>query len=182
MIIENVKGEKMKYKDKLWKLIDENGILIVPEGIKYINALAFENCKKLKKVIFPNSLVSIGMFAFSFCTNLKEVILNEGLKKIDMEAFENCIKLKEIIIPKSVTIIKENPFIGCKNLKSIIVNKDNSFYDSRDDSNAIIKTKINKLISGCSKTKIPSSVTILGEDSFSYMNIKSIKIPSSIKK
>ena len=171
----------MKYIG-LHKLIDENGVLIVPEGTKYIQSFALQHCAKLKKVILPNSLISIGMSAFDFCYNLKEVIFNEGLKKIDEEAFDTCSKLKSIVIPSTVEIIKGNPFLGCGNLKSIVVSKDNPHYDSRDNCNAIIRTKTNKLICGCTKTKIPSTITTIGETAFAYSKFKTCKLPSSIKK
>ena len=54
-------------------------------------------------------------------------------------------------------------------------------YDSRDNCNAIIEKETNTLIQGCKNTKIPPSVTSIGEAAFSDCSgLTRIKIPSSV--
>ncbi len=73
-----------------------------------------------------------------------------------------------------------NPFEG-NSLEEIIVDSDNPVYDSRDYYNAIIETATNTLIAGCAATKIPSSVTHIGDHAFLYCkDITHIDIPCNI--
>lgn len=66
-------------------------------------------------------------------------------------------------------------------LTSIIVENGNPIYDSRENCNAIIETKNNKLIAGCSVTKIPNTITSIGEYAFSYYDLmNSMEIPNSV--
>ncbi len=167
---------------KLRKMIDENGVLIIPEGTTHIKSFLFERCMKLKKIVFSKNVVSVGSHAFWCCSNLEEVIFCEGMKKIDNDAFQDCTKLKSIRIPSSVDCIGRNPFWGCEKLKSIQVDKNNPVYDSRDNCNAIIRTKIHKLVSGCSNTKIPESVRVIGYGAFACSGLKKIGFPSSVRK
>lgn len=171
-----------KLRDQLRDLIDKDGAVIIPEGVKSIPNSTFEGYRELKKIVLPSSLVTINDFAFSRCVNLESISLPEGLQKIGYYAFESCHKLKSIVIPPFVSTIKDNPFRGCRGLKNIMVDTNNPFFDSRNNCNAIIETKRNKLIVGCSKTKTPLSVKVFGCQSFMYVNIKSLKISKNVKK
>ena len=97
-------------------------------------------------------------------------------------AFEGCENLQSVTIPHSVTSIGEGAFSGCSSLTSIVVDEENTYYDSRDNCNAIINTTDNMLIAGCKNTVIPSSVTSIGDGAFRECgSLTSITIPSSVK-
>jgi hypothetical protein len=78
---------------------------------------AFENCSSLKSVIVPDSVVSIGFFAFFNCYNLNSVTLNPCLREIGNGAFEICHSLSTIKIPENVVSIGAGAFFGCNELK-----------------------------------------------------------------
>ena len=74
-----------------------------------------------------------------------------------------------------------NIFFGCCGLTSISVDRDNSHYDSRNNSNAIIETASNTLIVGCKNTTIPNGVTTIGENAFyGCSGLTSVTIPNSV--
>ena len=108
-------------------------------------------------------------------------IKNIAVTSIGDGAFNERTKLTSIEIPSSVTRIGYGAFDGCSGLTSIKVEADNVSYDSRDNCNAIIEKETNTLIQGCKNTKIPSSVTSIGEAAFSDCSgLTRIKIPSSV--
>ena len=112
------------------------------------------------------------------CMNTK---IPMGVTSIGDSAFWNCHCIKNVEIPASVKSIGSSPFIGCQELSSIIVSPENATYTSNDNCNAIIETKTNKLIQGCKDTKIPTSVTSIGNSAFAYCSeLTSIEIPKSI--
>lgn len=80
-----------------------------------------------------------------------------------------------------MTSIGEQAFTGCSKLKSIQVATGNKIYDSRENSNAVIKTGRNQLIVGCKNTKIPPSVASIRAYAFrDCSGLKRIEIPPSV--
>ena len=137
-----------------------------------------QGCNNTK---IPSGVTKIGSFAFDGCSGLTSIEIPVGVTEIGSFAFDDCSGLTGIKIPSSVTSIGNSAFYGCSGLTSIVVEADNTVYDSRDDCNAIIKKETNTLIHGCKNTKIPSSVTRIGERAFwDCSELTSIEIPSSV--
>ena len=130
--------------------------------------------------IIPNSVTSIGSYAFEYCSKLTSIEIPASVTSIESSAFEGCSGLTSIEIPASVTSIESSAFEGCSSLTSIVVSDGNPVYTSAE-SNCIIEKSSNTLMVGCSKTIIPASVTSIGSGAFSGCSgLTSIEIPSGV--
>ncbi len=76
---------------------------------------------KLSSVVLPNSVTSIGTWAFTGCSNLSSVSLSENLTSIGAYAFHGCSNLTSITIPSSVTTIGMHAFYECNKLKNVYI-------------------------------------------------------------
>lgn len=74
--------------------------LHMPQVLAYICASAFEGCKKVTSVVFPDSIVKVDSHAFRNCESLKWVYIPDTIKEIGSGVFDGCTSLKEIKIPK----------------------------------------------------------------------------------
>ena len=184
-------------RDKIKKVVIENGVtnigdhafddcsnissIIIPNSVTSIGNSAFSSCTSLTDVTIPNSVSSIGWEAFRSCSGLTSVTIPNSMTNIGDWAFNECSSLTSVTIPNSVTSIGSGAFSNCSNLTSITVEKENTFYDSRNNCNAIIETKSNTLISGCKNTIIPNSVQGIGEHAFEgCYSLNFITIPNSV--
>ena len=123
--------------DKVFENSDITGVTI-PEGVRYINNGAFENCTSLKNVKIPKSVQKIGGYAFYECSSLSSVTFSVGLKSIEDNAFGYCEALKKVVLPEGLEKL-DGAFYGCYNLENITFPSSLSEIDS--ERSAIYDTK-----------------------------------------
>ena len=155
--------------------------ITLPQQVASIGGSAFYGCTALTTIDIPASVTTIDSYAFTGCILLNSLTLHEGLTTIGNYAFSTCKSLTNLSIPASVTSISASAFRSCSSISTINVAADNTVYDSRENSNAIIKSNTNTLLLGSASTVIPSSVTAIGDNAF-YGNtaLTSIVIPEGM--
>ena len=92
--------------------------IVIPEGVEYLEVWAFASCANLEAVSLPDTVQCIEKMAFYECANLKEISLPEGITELEKETFRGCRRLAEINIPSTMRTIGRNVFWGCP-LKSL---------------------------------------------------------------
>ena len=119
----------------------------------------------------PNSITSIGDYAFSGCYSLTSITIPDGVTSIGERAFEECHRITNIEIPDSVKTIGECAFLECRSVNNLkigkgIVNIDAGVFESCKNIESVI---------------IPDNVTSIGEDAFwCCSSLTSVTIPDSV--
>ncbi len=109
--------------------------IVIPEGVKEINAWAFKGNHRLTSVTLPSTLKSIGSSAFGDCTSLKEFTITEGVANIYANPFNGCKALETIYfnstdckfknLTKGTDGIYQSPFYNNRTTLKQIVLGDN---------------------------------------------------------
>ena len=86
--------------------------------VKEISSFAFMECSIID-VTIPNSITSIGDYAFDYCTSLTSVVIGDSVTRIGEWAFSGCRSLTSIIISDTVTNIGSGAFYGCSSFKKV---------------------------------------------------------------
>ena len=94
---------------------------IIPNSVTTIGNFAFCYCWGLTSIIIPNSVTVIGKCAFEGCIGLTSVEIGNSVTSIGRYAFYSCQGLTSINIPNSVTEIGNNAFYWCTGLTSIVI-------------------------------------------------------------
>ena len=177
------------------------GEVIIPSTVTYksrtlsvisIGNRAFEYCYDLTSVTIPNSVTTIGEYAFYDCTSLRDLRIEDGsnILSCNDKAFWNCplktlylgrdlqnpyfsnnATLTSVTIGNSVTTIGENAFYSCLGLTSVTIGNsvttigDYAFSECR----------------GLTSVTIGNSVTTIGYQAFYYCrSLTSVTIPNSV--
>ena len=165
--------------------------LIIPEGVTEIPTQCFQFCYKLKKVVLPSTIKTIGILAFfdslvddmnfpedldsigylsMHGARLTEVVLPKTIKKIGFEAFGSNSKLKRVVLPEGLTEIPDKFCCSCIELEQTVIPES--------------VTKIDKgAFDGCLKlkTNLPPKLKWIGDGAFSSCSLDSIVFPATME-
>ena len=204
------KGMHIEYKnepvlqisaDGVLTKVTLNGVTELPldgQPITAIGPYAFRNCAELTAVSIPPTVTSIASGAFSYCPNIREVMIGQSVcdqtmrivfpqayqsitnawiyrtdetKNVGSSAFDGCAALAGIVIPPSVTNIGAYAFRNCSNLTSVVIGGlgvTNVGYAAFQ--NCVRLERIN----------IPDCVTSIGSYAFqNCTSLESISVPNS---
>ena len=150
--------------------INGQGIISFDGPITSIGYLAF-NRGDIKRIIIPDSVTTIGDYAFSNCQNITSVNIPNSVTTVGENAFKGCSSLTSVTIPNSVTSIGDYAFYNCTSLTSITI----------PDSVTEIGSCTFKGCSNLTSVAIPNSVTKIGSYAFyGCINLTSVTIPDSV--
>ena len=143
---------------------------VIPETVVSIGDYAFAYRKNLSEMAIPSSVTAIGSYAFADCENLKTIEVSESVKSIQSCVFKNCVSLTKATW-RTLVSVPDSVFENCSALTDVKL------------SNV---TKIGeRAFFGCIGLKeiiLPQSLTEIGEYAFNKTALASITLPQSIDK
>lgn len=154
--------------------------LYISDGITHIGSSAFSGLG-ISSLDLPDSLVSIGEFAFSSCSELTTLTIPDSVEIIGWDAFGSCSSLTSVTIPAGVRSM-DNAFCFCTGLTSIQVDSLNPSYASVD---GILcnksKTELISYPGGRTDGVIPDCINRIGDYAFAgHFELTSLVIPESV--
>ena len=119
------------------KLINGCNTTIIPNSVTSIGEYAFCGCRGLTSITIPDSVTSIGEYAFCGCSGLTSITIPDSVTSIGGYAFRYCRGLTSITIPNSVTSIGKYAFYDCTQLSIIRIPKGKKDIFCEEDRQAL---------------------------------------------
>ena len=152
----------------------------IPIGITNIEYGTFAICNAFTSIgpvgsgsslEIPDSVISLGYYAFYNCFNLNHIIFPSNVKEID-GSFASCPALTNVTIPGTIETIGPQSFENCKNLTNITIS----------DGVKNIGEYAFSYCDGLTNVHIPNSVTLVEKASFYGMqNLTNLTVASGNK-
>ena len=117
----NYSSQPLRYAHHLFLNGVEIKDLVIPNSVTTIGDYAFNDWRSLTSVTIPNSVTSIGERAFSGCSSLTRLTIGNSVTTIPYDCFYGCSSLTSVTIPNSVTTIGDYAFNYCSSLTSVII-------------------------------------------------------------
>ncbi len=99
--------------------------VVIPDGVKRIEARAFRDATHVTSVTLPNSVTHIGTEAFRGMYELTSINIPKGVTTLYSNTFWDCSSLISITIPKDVSVIEQSTFYNCKSLIDVFCYAEN---------------------------------------------------------
>lgn len=145
--------------------------ITIPESVKSIGDYAFCGCVQLTSITIPDGVGTIGRAAFCACEKLESIDIPDSVYSIGMEAFIHS-GLTEVTIPDGIKSIEMYTFYHCDNLTSVKIS------DGVESIGAYAFLFCSKLES----VNIPDSVVTIGSSAFNYCgSLTSFTFPKNVK-
>ena len=87
----NSSANPLSYAKHLYLNGEEINNIVIPNTVTSIGRFAFYSCSGLTSISIPNSVTSIGDYAFQYCSSLTSVIIPNSVTSIGIQAFYGCI-------------------------------------------------------------------------------------------
>lgn len=207
-------GDSAFTGNQAYSYIDENGNVvdnlrkvIIPEGVKVIEAYAFFHVDRIQEIQLPDSLEEIGHLSFSNTNAFKDLVLPKSLKKIAFGAFNECESITSVVMPDSLTKLSDAAFANCTGLVEVTVSGKADMFEKEPFTGCVniqsFKVKnnsknysaLNGVLYNSDKTELlmypqgktggfvmPNTVNSVREYAFKDSKISSIIFSSSLEK
>ena len=148
-----------------------NTSIELKEGTTAIGPNAFAYKEGLTDITIPNSVTSIGEYAFEG-TGLTNITIPSGVTTIERYTFRNCYSLVTVQLPDTITKIEAEAFRDCSSLSAIEL----------PDNLITIGSTAFQRCSSLETMEIPDKVTLIDTCAFSdCSNLTSFSLSKSVK-
>lgn len=156
---------------------NKSGVIKCAAPITTIKDEAFFELQTLATITLPESVDSIGAWAFWGCFALKNINIPERVTTIGDSAFASCSALTNITLPESLQYVGCDLFYGCESMEAFY-----GKFASEDNRCLIVDNTLRNFASkGLTQYEIPEGVTQIAFATFYYcVYLESITIPESV--
>ena len=153
------------------------GTIVLSDNPTKIGAFAFRDCKTLKTISIPTTVLEIGNSAFNNCSSLESIYIPGSVTTIGTQAFYGCNSIESVRIPDSVTSIGEVAFGFCASLSEF-----KGKFASSDGRCLVVDGTLNSFAqAGVTEYTLPKTVKTIGFYAMhNSAQLTTVTIPQSV--
>ena len=164
----------------------------LPWGMSVIPARQFAKLPCLERIVIPDTVTHIDLYAFMGSTSLKEVVLPKSLQTVEDGVFQDT-QIKRIVFPESTTTVGNSAFARDTALETIefkgdTVNLGHKIIEGTavrrfvfPKKEAFVNTKVCMGAEYLEEVVLPDTVTGIGDSAFEdCRSLEKINIPSAV--
>ncbi|MCM1350393.1 MAG: leucine-rich repeat protein [Prevotella sp.] len=141
---------------------------VIITGGTRVYDMAFIHSSSIERIVLPETIESIGVSAFSGCTNLTTLVLHHPITTIEKNAFYQCSHLENIYYQGTIEAWCYIDF-ATADANPMYYGKHFYYSEANDDYQELIELEI------------PETITTIGSYQFSgFSNLTSIVIPDTV--
>ena len=106
--------------DSIFEYCSNLAEITLPETITTIGKYAFAH-SPITKITIPDSVTEIGTGILQYCTSLESATLGSGITTIEHYTFKGCTTLSDVTLGSNATKIEYDSFQNCTSLESITI-------------------------------------------------------------
>ena len=145
---------------------NEEGVLFNKDK----STLVYYPISKVGAYVIPNTVKTIGNYAFAYCTGLTGITIPDSVTTIEGSPFYSCTGLTEVVVPDSV-VTMGGAFQDCENLTKVTI------------GNSVTGIAMWTLF-GCTKMKtleLGNSITAIREEAcFALYDLENVTFPETL--
>lgn len=140
------------------------------DGNEWNDVVRVSDLYSFRSIVLPDTLKSIGKYAFAFNNELSEIDIPSSVESIGYCAFSECTQFQTVEIPQNLAVISDYAFAGCKFESITIPDGIVSVCQNAFDFSNIDNTEIS----------LPDSIEYIGENAFGENSFMEIKLPENL--
>ena len=122
-------------------------------------------------ITLPDTITSIGNWAFAGCNNLKSITIPDSVEYIGIQAFDQCSVLSDVTFPDHLIkfdgqVFRDTPWLEAQRKKNPLVMVNGALVDAQTCTGAV---------------EVPSDVEYIAPSSFMSSTVTSVVVPASVK-
>ena len=91
----------------------------LPDSLQSIGNYAFSHCNNVRQIKIPSGVTSIPTQCFEYCYNLTNIEFHDNVKQLGTYLFWGCSSLNNVKLPAALTALPGGCFIDCTSLEDI---------------------------------------------------------------
>ena len=117
MRILSIPATTVAFGNQVLRLCRSLKPITIPDSIKSVGTYAFTSNENADKIVIPDTVTSIGLAFADSCLTMTELVIGNGITSIPANFASTCYALTRLTFPAGITSIAASAFANCRGVE-----------------------------------------------------------------